>query len=95
LCWLHAINQNYKSAEIGFRVDKSYAWKWIMTKCVKTIIKIGFDMWLERISADTVCDNIAAQKVLIKSWFLFEWVLKKWYKIDWVLVDSQLYAIVK
>ena len=83
-------------AELGYVLAKAYWGKNITTAAVKLAISNGFnDLKINRIEAFVDPDNIASQKVLIKSGMHCEGLLKNHTIFKGKLRDSYLYSISK
>lgn len=66
------LNVNDKSGEISYIFDSDYVGKGYATECVLKLIDIGFnELRLDYIYANTLEDNIASKKVLLKTGFIF------------------------
>lgn len=80
-------------AEIGYVLAKAYWGKNIATIAVKKTLKTGFsDLNIQRIEAFVDPDNIASQRVLIKSGMTCEGLLKNYTLFKGSLRDSYLYS---
>jgi len=66
-----------KSAEIGYWIGEEHWGKGIVTFAIKEMLKYGFETFdIKRIFARTTHTNLASQRVLQKSGFIFEAELK-------------------
>ncbi|MEH3112803.1 GNAT family N-acetyltransferase [Pedobacter terrae] len=66
-----------KSAEMGYWISEKHWGKGIVTFAIKEMLKYGFETFdVERIFARTTHTNLASQRVLQKSGFIFEAELK-------------------
>lgn len=82
-------------AEIGYVLAKAHWSKGIATLAVKEAIRIGFhDLKIQRIEALVDPENIASQKVLIKSGMTCEGLLKKYIVFKGVIKDRYIYSII-
>lgn len=67
-------------AEISYYLSPMYWGKGLATEAVREVLRFGFeDLKLHRIQAMVLKDNIASQKVLLKSGFEQEGVLRLYY----------------
>jgi [ribosomal protein S5]-alanine N-acetyltransferase len=66
-----------KSAEMGYWIGEEHWGKGIVSFAIKEMLKYGFETFnIERIFARTTHTNLASQRVLQKSGFIFEAELK-------------------
>lgn len=83
-------------AELGYVLAKAYWGKNIATRAVKQAIEIGFsDLEIHRIEAFVDPDNIASQRVLVKSGMLCEGLLKNYTVFKGSARDRFIYSITK
>ena len=83
-------------AELGYVLAKAYWGKNITTIAVKQAIRIGFsDFNIQRIEAYVDPDNIASQRVLIKSGMLCEGLLKSYTVFKGSVRDRYIYSVTK
>jgi RimJ/RimL family protein N-acetyltransferase len=83
-------------AELGYVLTKAYWGKNIATIAVKKALLMGFnDLKVQRIEALVDPDNVASQKVLIKSGMSCETLLKNYVIFKGSLRDRYLYSYIK
>ncbi|WP_025145764.1 GNAT family N-acetyltransferase [Pedobacter jeongneungensis] len=75
---VHQLNDIYsKSAEMGYWIAEEYWGKGIVPLAIKEMLQYGFATFdIDRIFARTTHTNLASQRVLKKSGFIFEAELK-------------------
>lgn len=82
--------------QMGYWLGREYWNHGIMTKVVKKFSDHGFNyLGLARIEAVTFNKNIASQRVLEKSGYVFEGEAKKFYEKKGKFIDAKMFAIVK
>lgn len=87
--------EDYK-AELGYWLSKKYWNQEIMTSAIKEIIQFAFcELGMKRIYANVFLNNLASQKVLLKSGFIKEGHLRKNYYKNKELIDTYIFAITK
>lgn len=81
-------------AELGFVLSKMFWGKGLTTIAVKEALRTGFnDLKINRIEAFVDPDNIASQKVLIKSGMNCEGYLKDYMLFKGVVRDRYIYSV--
>lgn len=91
-----SMNPIHHSAEIGFALSRNNWGKGIMTEAVKEIIKYGFEtLHLNRIQAMCFKDNIASERVMIKSGMSYEGLHRQKIFNNGRYIDVKLYSILK
>ncbi|MCC6818970.1 MAG: GNAT family N-acetyltransferase [Bacteroidia bacterium] len=84
----------HHKAEIGYMLHKDYYRQGIMQEALDCIIKHGFEtMSLHRIEAVIDPENIASEKLLIKSGFVKEGHFKENFLFENKYLDSVYYAL--
>lgn len=92
LGWITSSNR----AEIAFALSQEYWNRGIMTEVIKEIITFGFEkMELNRIEARCFTENIASERVMIKSGMSFEGVLREQMLAKSRYNDLKLYSILR
>jgi len=95
-CGFVAWNRQHDYAELGYVLSKQYWNRGIMTEAIKKVMDFGFSkMKLNRIEAYHLIDNVASEKVMIKSGMVNEGVVKQKFLANGIYNDAKLYAIVK
>lgn len=85
-----------KSAEIGYWLGEKFWNQKIMSRCIKQVCEIAFNMFdIVRIFAEVFDCNLASQKVLEKSGFVLEGITKKRIYKDEKFIDGYIYGLVK
>ncbi|MCS7202783.1 MAG: GNAT family N-acetyltransferase [Dictyoglomus sp.] len=83
-------------AEIGYVLSRKYWKRGLMTEAVKEIIKFGFEkMFLNRIQARCIIENIASERVMQKVGMKFEGILREDIFIRGNYWDTKLYSILR
>ena len=83
-----------KTGEIGYALSQEYWGKGIITEAVKEIVKFGFDkMELKKITAHCISENLASEKVLLKSGFNSDGLFPKHATVKGNLVDIKWFSI--
>lgn len=83
-------------AELGYVLAKAYWGKGIATSAVKQAIQMGFnDLNIRRIEALVDPNNIASERVLIKSGMQYEGLLKNYILFKNTVCDRRIYSITK
>jgi ribosomal-protein-serine acetyltransferase len=76
--WIFNIDQDNKSAEIGYWLSKDFTRKWYITEAVKLVEKEFFENFnLNRIQIRYDKKNIASQWVAKKCWYKLEWEIRE------------------
>lgn len=84
---------NNKMANIGYFLSRSRWGHGIMSKCVDSVVRFGFDyLELERIYSTVHVDNIASWKVLEKNGFTREGTLRHAFNLPAGLSDCYMYS---
>lgn len=95
-CGLFAINQEYRSASLGYDLSREYWGRGIMTEALKALLGQGFhSTGLNRINALTYPDNAASIRVLSKLGFRTEGVLREFGFWKGSYHDMSLHALLK
>lgn len=85
----------HKFAEISYVISKEYWGMGITTEATKEVLKFGFEkMGLVRIQAKSFIDNLASEKVMIKSGMTFEGVIRKGMYLKGQHRDLKMYSII-
>lgn len=93
---LHGINQQNKSAAIGYWLVKKAEGNGIITKCCQTIISFGFDkLNLHRIEIKAATMNTRSQAIPQRLHFTFECVLREAEFVNNQFLDITLYSMLK
>ncbi len=78
---LTGFNSYQARIELSYDLNKEYWNRGIVTKAAKFLIDYAFNSlhcgWINRLEAFTSVDNIASQKILLKSGFSFEGILRQ------------------
>ena len=83
-------------AEIGYWLGAAYQGQGLMTECLHTVVRYGFDtMGLHRIYARTAAENMPSLAMLKKAGFVQEGVLRQDSRRDGSWGDTALMAILK
>lgn len=89
-------DQNHFKAEVGFVLSDKYWRKGIISEALNKVLYFGFTrMFLNRIEARTMVNNIASQKLLEKIGMKFEGVLYEQMYIKDNFENIKLYSILK
>lgn len=86
----------YKSAFIGYAMDKNYVGQGIMTEAIMLVQRFAFErLALHRLEAYVAPHNVASRRVLVKTGFIKEGLLRQllWLNGQWE--DHYMYAIVR
>lgn len=93
---LHAINQGFKKAEIGYWLKKDINGQGIMTKSVIALCDFAFNqMGLNKLSISADVDNIGSNKVAEKAGFEFIGMDKQDVLLYGEFRDMNRYALLK
>jgi hypothetical protein len=91
---LSDFQNNNTAANIGFFINRQYWGRGIVTACVATVIKFGFEyMHLERIFTTVETNNVGSWKALEKNGFLREGKLRHSMMLKDGLHDCFMYAV--
>ncbi|MBK1813295.1 GNAT family N-acetyltransferase [Clostridium sp. YIM B02505] len=89
-------DEEAKSCEIGYGLNREYWNKGYGTEAIKTLIKFAFEkVKVNRIEATVTFGNVASVKALIKSGFLQEGILRERTMIKGELVDDVILALLR
>ncbi|MFP4459736.1 MAG: GNAT family N-acetyltransferase [Candidatus Zixiibacteriota bacterium] len=87
---------DYKSAELGYILNKDFWGQGITTLSARILIEFGFEVLnLHRIWATCNIDNRASERVMIKCGMEKEGVLRDFLPIDGIWYDNFLYSIIE
>ena len=90
------INMDYKSAEVGYSLSRSYWNRGIMTEALREVVRFGFEkLGLNRIEAQHETSNPASGKVMAHVGMQYEGTLRQRIKNKGCYVDVALYAILR
>lgn len=90
----HTIRKENKAAEIGYWVDEDFQGKGIVSKCVKALVRYGFEVLdLNRIQILCAVENKGSSTVATKCGFKLEGTLRKNVMSNGVAYDSYIYGI--
>lgn len=84
---LSVLENNRKTAEIGYRIGENVTNLGYASEAVKLVLEKSFTTYgLHRIIAGTATDNLASQRVLLKNGFTFSGVIENDLQIhnEWV-----------
>jgi ribosomal-protein-serine acetyltransferase len=91
-----SINPKHRQAEIGYWLDKEHSGQGIVTKCVREVIKHGFQVLnLHRIQIRCATTNLPSQKVALRVGMREEGILKGDHWNGQEFQDTVVYAIVQ
>lgn len=95
--WIVCIQHRRHVGEIGYFVDEAYWGKGIATQAVKMVEKLWFeDLWFQRLTIVLKPENVASEKVAIKSGYTKEAYLHSEIRNpEGTLHDALLYAKLK
>ncbi len=89
---LFILENNLKTAELGYRIGKNQRNKGYATKAVEIVLKKAFTSYgLNKVIAGVGSYNIASKKVLLKNGFLFKKEIKNDICINDNLVDTLVF----
>lgn len=90
---LSNFESNNKIANIGYFINRSYWGKGIISSCIDSVVKFGFEyLKLERIHTRVAIENIGSWKVLEKNGFIREGLLRHCFELADGLHDCYLYS---
>ena len=90
------INREYRSAEVGYSLNRSYWNRGIMTEALDEVLRYGFEqLRLNRIEAIHELDNPASGAVMRKCGMRYEGTLREKLFNKGRFVDVDLYAILR
>lgn len=90
------INRDYRSAEVGYSLNRDYWNRGVMTEALRAVIAYGFDgLALNRIEAQHECDNPASGQVMAHVGMRQEGVLRQRVRNKGRYVDVKLCAILR
>ena len=74
---LSVLENNRKTAEIGYRIGENVSNLGYASEAVKLVLEKSLhDLWFNRIIAGTATGNLASQRVLLKNGFIFSRVIE-------------------
>lgn len=86
----------HRKGEIGFKLDKAYWQKGIMSLCIQVILKIAFEDWgYNRVEAIADVRNIGCKTLLSKNGFTKEGTMRESEFEHGAFVDLEMYLILK
>jgi ribosomal-protein-alanine N-acetyltransferase len=90
---LSLFQNNNTAANIGYYLQRDRWRHGIMTACVNTVVRFGFDnLQLERIFTTVMPENVGSWKVLERNGFLREGTLRHCFQVKSGLQDCYIYA---
>jgi ribosomal-protein-serine acetyltransferase len=90
------IDEEFKSAEIGYFVDKDFEGKGIVSQACKILINYVFKEFdIERLELGCDVKNIKSQHIADKLGFKIEGIARKGFVADGKLVDCSIYSLLK
>ena len=90
---LSDFQNNNKTANIGYFLNKSYWGKGIISACIKPVVKFGFEyLKLERIYTTVMVENAGSWKALEKNGFIREGTLRHSFQLKDGLYDCYMYS---
>lgn len=93
-CSYTSIDDDYKTAEIGYSVLKEYWGQGIAPEAVDALLWYGFnDIKLQRISAKVLPENTQSVRVLEKLGFAYEGTLRKAFYYNGQVSDVLLFSM--
>jgi len=92
----HNLKMNHKRSEIGYWCTLNWRRRGVISEALSAVLNFGFnEMSLNRIEAFLDINNIASEKVLLKSNFIKEGTLREHYIDHDRPCDSFVYSIIK
>ena len=92
----HTIRLDNEWAEIGYWIGKDFEGKGIMTECVKSVIKYGFEeLNLHRIQIKCDSRNLRSKAIPERLGFVFEGAARENRKKDGVFSDSLTFGLLR
>lgn len=92
----HNFQKNHNKVEMGYRLMKEYHGKGIMSQCVATLIRYGFEeLQYNRIEAVVDVRNPKSANVLVKNGFVKEGTLRDYEFEHGEYVSLELYSILR
>jgi ribosomal-protein-serine acetyltransferase len=96
VCGFHPIDEGNKIGGIGYWLSKFFLGKGIMTMSVKSIVKIGFQVYgLNRIEITCATGNIKSQAIPERLGFKFEGVLRGREYLGGKYLDHAMYSLLE
>lgn len=90
------INENCKSAEIGYILNRKFWNKGIMSEALAAAVEYAFEtLGLNRLEADIDPANKASATLLLKNNFKLEGFLREKWIVDGVKSDSEIYGLLR
>lgn len=91
-----AVNHDFKSASIGFELDRCFWGRGLMREALNAAINHVYDQWnLNRIQATTDLDNHASAGLLRSIGFVEEGVMRQWGYWKNVFHDVRLFSLIR
>lgn len=90
------INAENRYGEIGYAISEEYWGQGLAVEAAKEILKIGFDiLYLNRIQACCMTENIQSTKVMTKIGMSCEGILREYSLVKGIFKDIKMYSILK
>ncbi len=90
------IDEEFKSAEIGYFIDKDYEGNGIVSQACKILINYVFKEFdIERLELGCDVKNIKSQYIADKLGFIKEGIARKSFVADGKLIDCNIYSLLK
>ena len=92
----NSINENRKTAEIGYFLDKAYRGKGIMRRSVKELLNMAFNiMGMNKVIIRCATNNPKSCNVAKSLGFKYEGCLREFEDINGTLIDVNIFSILK
>ena len=93
---LSVLENDQKTAELGYRIGENYTNLGYASEAVKLVLDKAFHTYgLNRIIAGTARDNLASQRVLLKNGFTFSRMIENDLQIHNVWVHTAVFEITR
>ena len=93
---LSVLENNRKTAELGYRIGENVSNLGYASEAVKLVLEKAFTIYgLHRIIAGTATDNLASQRVLLKNVFIFSRVIENDLQIYNVWLHTAVFEITR
>jgi len=93
-CVLHSFEQQYRRAEVGYRLGREYWGRGLMSEALTALIQFAFDeLELIRLEADTDPRNTASIRLLERMGFVQEGLLRRRWIVEGEVSDAALFGL--
>ncbi|OCH06362.1 GNAT family N-acetyltransferase [Aliivibrio fischeri] len=92
----NSINQNLKTAEIGYWLNEDFQGKGIITRCVSKLIDLAFnELGLNKVQISAAVDNQPSRAVCERLGMTLEEIITSSESLNGRIIDHAIYGLIK